>query len=213
MKGLTVAPYTPRPGPWWLAALAGLLLFCADVTPGLAQENGLSGILNVNFGSSMAEARMSFLLHDGVLLDTAHSDDNNLVYDGGRLAGQPVAFWILGFVDDQMHTGKAIVQPQREHLIAVYEALVANFTATYGAPTYQVARFDDPYELGDGFETHAISFGKGHFSTLWKFSDEDSENAISITIDENLYIPIVYQNGRLIDMAIEQQESAALSGL
>ena len=193
--------------------MIGFLAHTIGATPGLAQEARLSGMLNVAFGASKAEAQLSILLHQGMTFDPIHSDANNLVYDGGAFAGQAVGFWVLGFVDDQMHTGKAIVQPGKDHLMAAYYELLAAFTATYGEPTMQTAYFDAPYEHGDGFETYAISFGKGHFTTLWKFSDGDNENAISLSIHKDLYIPIVYQNGRLIDLALTKQESTTTSGL
>ena len=212
MKGFgAIRSHRPRSAP--LALLIALLLHTASAPLGFAQNKTLSGILDINFGSTMEEARSSILLQEGIQFDSIHSDADNLVYDGGVIAGQPVGFWILGFVDDQMHTGKAIIQPIRDHLMRSYHELVASFTATYGEPTLQAAHFDDPYEHGDGFETHAISFGKGHFSSLWKFSDGDNENAISISIDKNLYIPVVFQSGRLIDLAIQKQENATVSGL
>ena len=196
-----------------LALSVGFLAHTAGATTGLAQETGLSGILDIAFGSTKAEAQTSILLKGGMTFDPIHSDGDNLVYDGGTLAGQDVGFWVLGFVDNQMHTGKAIVQPSREHLLDTYHDLLAALIATYGEPIMQAAYFDDPYEMGDGFETYAISFGKGHFAALWKFSDGDNENALSISIDKDLYIPIIFQSGRLIDLAIAKQESTTTSGL
>ena len=196
-----------------LALTAGLLVHMTGAVPALAQETHLSGMLDIAFGASKTEAHQSILLKGDMTFDPRHSDADNLVYDGGSFAGQNVGFWVFGFVDDQMHTSKAIVQPARENLLAAYHELLAAFTDAYGEPTRQVARFDDPYELGDGFETYAISFGKGHFGALWKFSDGDNENAISISVDKDLYIPIVFQSGRLIDLAIAKQESTTTSGL
>lgn len=193
--------------------MIGLTAHALGATPGLAQETRLSGMLNIAFGASQAEAQQSILLHDGMTFDPTHSDADNLIYDGGIFAGQPVGFWVLGFVDDQMHTSKAIVQPGNDHLLATYNDLLTAFTATYGEPTMQAAYFDDPYELGDGLEAYAISFGKGHFAALWTFTDGDNENAISLSIDKDLYIPIVFQSGRLIDLAITKHESTTTSGL
>ena len=209
MKGLIVQRRTPL----LLAFLVGFLIHAVGAGTGLAQETSLSGILDIAFGSTKAEAQTTILLKGDMTLDPIHSDADNLVYDGGTLAGQDVGFWVLGFVDNQMHTGKAIVQPSQEHLLDAYHELLAVLTATYGEPTMQAAHFDDPYEMGDGFETYAISFGKGHFAALWKFSDGDNENALSISINKDLYIPIVFQSGRLIDLAIAKQESTTTSGL
>ena len=193
--------------------MIGFLAHAIGATPGQAQETRLNGMLNITFGASKAEAQQSILLHQGMTFDPIHSDADNLVYDGGTFAGQAVGFWVLGFVDDQMHTSKAIVQPPKDQLLATYNELLAAFTETYGEPTMQAAYFDDPYELGDGLETYAISFGKGHFAALWKFSDGDNENAISLSIDKDLYIPIVFQSGRLIDLAITKHEGTTTSGL
>ncbi len=196
-----------------LALGIGFLAHAAGSSPALAQETRLSGILDIAFGASKAEAQASILAHGGMRFDPIHSDTDNLVYDGGALAGLPVGFWILGFVDDQMHTSKAIIQPHEDRLLATYKELLAALTALYGEPTRHAAYFDDPYQLGDGFETYAIRFGKGHFAALWTFSDGDNENALSISIDKDLYIPIVFQNGRLIDLSIARQESTTTSGL
>ena len=209
MKGFIVQ----RRIPLLLTFLVGFLIHTLGATTGLAQETSLSGILDIAFGSTKAEAQTTILLKGDMTFDPIHSDGDNLVYDGGTLAGQDVGFWVLGFVDNQMHTGKAIIQPSQEHLLDAYDELLAVLTATYGEPTRQAAYFDDPYEMGDGFETYAISFGKGHFAALWKFSDGDNENALSISINKDLYIPIVFQSGRLIDLAIAKQESTTTSGL
>ena len=209
MKGFIVH----RRLPLLLALTVGFLAHTLGAPTGLAQETSLSGIPHIAFGSTRAEAQTSILLQGGMTFDPIHSDGNNLVYDGGTLAGQNVGFWVLGFVDNQMHTGKAIIQPGKENLLETFNQLLAALTAIYGEPAMQTAHFDDPYELGDGFETYAISFGKGHFAALWKFSDGDNENALSISIDKDLYIPIVFQSGRLIDLAIARQESSTTSGL
>ena len=190
------------------------LLVLAGSMPALAQPRQLDGVLDIAFGTSMAEARATLLGLDGVTFDAVHSDASNLVCDGGRFAGLDVGFWLLAFVDDRMHTAKAIIQPEEDHLLTTYHALVERLTETYGAPDEQAAFFDDPYEAGDGFETYAIRFGKGHFAALWRFSDGENENVISISIDDDLYIPLVFQDGALIDLAIaQQQQRTELSGL
>lgn len=197
----------------FLARWTATLLALAFIGPAQAQEAPLDGILDIAFGTSMEDARAALLDRDGITFDPVHSDANNLVADGGTFADETVGFWLLAFVDDRMHTAKAIVQPEEADLLATYESLVARLTEQYGAPDDQAAFFDEPYELGDGFETYAIRFGKGHFAALWRFSDGESQNVISLSIDDDLYIPIVYQSGALIDLAIAQQESQDLSGL
>lgn len=210
MKGFFVS----RRASLVLAMVVAALAQATAVTPGLAQEVRLNGFFDIAFGATRAEAQAAMLRHEGVLLDPVHSDENNLIFDGGAFASFPTGFWVLGFIDDQMHTAKAIIQPTEEHLLATYKNLLALFIATYGEPTRQAAFFDDPYEDGDGFETYAISFGKGHFAALWTFSDGENENAISLSIDKDLYIPIVFQSGRLIELALaQQQQQATTSGL
>ncbi len=181
--------------------------------PACAQDQRLDGFLDIDFGASLAEARSLLLQHEGIALDLAHSNADNLVCDGGTFAGKAVAFWLLGFVDDQMHTARAVIQPDEADLLATYHALVAFFTDKYGPPDTRLAFFDEPYEDGDGFETYAIRFGKGHFAALWKFYQGDSVNLISLSIDENLYIPVVYQSGKLIDLALERHKGAGRSDL
>lgn len=203
-----------RYAPLVIALVFAALAQTTAVAPGLAQDVHLSGFFDIAFGSTQAEAQEAILRHQGVTFDPLHSDKYNLIFDGGAIAGFPVGFWVLGFVDDQMHTAKAIVRPTEEHLIATYKNLLALFTATYGEPTRQAAFFDAPYEDGDGFETYAISFGKGHFAALWTFSDGENENAILLSIDKDLYIPIVFQSGRLIELALaQQQQKAPTTGL
>lgn len=195
----------------WTATLLALVLMHSSTAQ--AQEAALPGILDIAFGTSMEEARDALLGRDGVTFDPVHSNADHLVADGGTFADEAVNFWLLAFVEDRMHTAKAIVQPEEEAIIATYENLIAHLTAQYGAPDDQVSFFDDPYEMGDGFETYAIRFGKGHFAALWRFSDGESQNVISLSIDDDLYIPIVFQSGALIDLAIAKQEREDLSGL
>lgn len=202
----------PCRAPLALAFLIAGLAQAASVSPGFAQDEHLSGILDIAFGSTRAEAQAAMLRHEGVMIDPNHSDTNNLIFDGGAFAGLSTRFWVLGFVDDQMHTAKAILQPSEEYVIATYKYLLAHLTKMYGEPTRQAAFFDDPYEEGDSFETYAISFGKGHFAALWTFADGEDENAISISIDKDLYIPIVYQSGRLIALALAKQQQASTTG-
>ncbi len=208
MKGCFATCRTP----FAIALLIAGLAQASTVAPGLAQEVHLSGFLDISFGSTRAEAQDAMLRHEGVMLDPIDSDENNLIFDGGTFAGLAAGFWVLGFVDDQMHTAKTILQPSEDHLLATYEKLLALFRATYGEPARQAAFFDDPYEKGDGFESYAISFGKGHFAALWTFSDGKNENAISISIDKDLYIPIVFQSGRLIELALARQHQATTTG-
>ena len=208
MKGFLIPSRAPLATALVLAALA----HATTVAPGFAQEVRLSGFFDIAFGSTRAEAQDAMLRHQGVIFDPVHSDENNLIFDGGTFAGLTAGFWVLGFVDDQMHTAKTILQPSEDHLLATYEKLLALFRATYGEPARQAAFFDDPYEMGDGFESYAISFGKGHFAALWTFSDGKNENAISISINEDLYIPIVFQSGRLIDLALARQHQAPPTG-
>ncbi len=202
----------PCRAPLAIALLLAALAQTAVVAPGFAQEVRLSGFFDIAFGSTRAEAQDAMLRHQGVMFDPVHSDENNLIFDGGAFASFPAGFWVLGFVDDQMHTAKAIIQPTEDYLLATYQNLLVLFTATYGKPTRKAAFFDDPYEAGDGFETYAISFGKGHFAALWTFSDGENENAISLSIDKDLYIPIVFQSGRLIDLALARKHEATTTG-
>ena len=185
------------------ATLPALLVLGMTALPAGAQVTRLSGFLDIAFGSTLAETRE-------VMLDLVTTNDDFLFCDGGVFAGQDVEFWVFGFVDDQMHTAKAILEPDKKRLIATYQALLKLFTRRYGEPELAIAAFDDPYEQGDGFETYAISFGKGHFAALWTFPDGDTENAIAISIEKDLYIPIVFQHGALIDRALAKADK--LSG-
>ncbi len=208
MKGFLI----PCRAPLAIALVLAALAHATTVAPGFAQEVRLSGFFDIAFGSTRAEAQDAMLRHQGVIFDPVHSDENNLIFDGGVFASFPAGFWVFGFVDDQMHTAKAIIQPPEDLLLATYQNLLVLFTATYGQPTRRTAFFDDPFEAGDGFETYAISYGKGHFATLWTFSDGENENAISLSIDKDLYIPIVFQSGRLIDLALARKHLATTTG-
>ena len=160
MKGFLI----PCRAPLAIAVVLAALAQTTAVAPGFAQEVHLSGFFDIAFGSTRAEAQDAMLRHQGMMFDPVHSDENNLIFDGGAFSGFPAGFWVLGFADDQMHTAKVILQPAEDYLLASYQNLLVLFTTTYGKPTRQSAFFDDPYEAGDGFETYAISFGQGKHS-------------------------------------------------
>lgn len=74
-----------------------------------------------------------------------------------------------------------------------FEILVGALTNKYGNPSGKINYFDDPYELGDGYEMTAVRINKCHYLTYWK-SEFENEWSIYIKISSTKNVTIHYEN-------------------
>lgn len=181
-----------------------------------ARPQSVNEFLGIKFGSSKDDAKLVLLEREGVTLNEENSGADHLIFEGGSFAGRSVYFWRLGFVDDQLHTASVYIQEkENHHIIERYDELVSFYKEKYAAPDTTLRRFEYPYEEGDGFEEQALRLGKAHLTVLWAFPTDTPgvQNSVSIEIDDSLLLKISYQDGALIDKAIQRRKEKAKDDL
>src|ERR687884_1112783 len=172
-------------------------------------EKTLDGFWGMKFGSSIAECKRIILSKEGAVLDTKHSTENKLIVDGAEFGGRKTAFIALLFTDNKLHTAKVYFVPRLESKVfELYDEIKSEINDKYYVTKNDYRLFKYPYEDGDGYETQAIKLGKASIASFWSFPRSDGhKNSISLEINETLIVILSYQDGLLIEEAIEKQKS------
>lgn len=175
----------------------------------LSQEKDLNEFLGIPWTSSASSAKSIMLKRPNVTFDAKNSDSVSLFFDGGTFAGQPVSFFQLIFSKEGFHTAKVFLKKTLESkVISRYREACDLIAEKYGKPDHDFYMFDSPYYDGDGYETQAIRLGKATVSSYWKFPvDGKKDNILGVSIAEDLYVTIVYQNGEMISRVIRDHKA------
>lgn len=88
-----------------------------------------------------------------------------------------------------------------------FEILVGALTTKYGNPSGRYNYFEDPYELGDGFEMNAVRANKCHYWVYWD-SVFEYEWSIMIKISSYERVAIYYES--TLGTALFDQETDQL---
>ena len=160
----------------------------------------ITSFLGIKFGSSRAQI-LAAMQAKGYAPNKKYSNAENLAYNNVRLGHRPCAF-VVKFVNNKAFEADyiSITDPQAK-CIHDYNEIVDQITGIYGEG--QVTKnYSSPYTEGDDNTLTGLSDGKIDLHTLWIDSDN---NTIQISIDSNLDVNIVYQNGKLVEEAIANQ--------
>jgi hypothetical protein len=104
----------------------------------------------------------------------------------------------------KLFQGKVLTSPDLEaQAMSLYDKITAAISRKYGEGA-RLERYDYPYEKGDGHWQTAFRLGKGHLMTYWK---DENDNTITVELDEDFYIKVTYQDAKLIEVAIAEQNN------
>lgn len=188
-----------------------VILFAAGDSFAQTSEKTMDSFWGMKFGSSMAECKKIILSKEGTVIDAKNSTPDKLIIDGAEFGGRKTLFISLQFSDNKFHTAKVYFNPRlASKVIELYDEIKGEINDKYYITKDDFRHFKEPYSEGDGYETQAIRLGKATFAAFWTFTRSDGhKNAISLQINENLSIVLGYQDGQLIDEAIDKKKSKA----
>ncbi len=173
----------------------------------------LEGFWGIKWGTSAAQMKKEMLQKQGVTLDAKNSKDGSMFFDNGKWGAFRVVFSIFQYGERGVHTAKALLSPTVEaKVIDLYDDVVSSLTEKYGDPKNEIKDFKPPYRDGDGYETQAIKYGKGTYSTYWGIpSAKGDEDAIVVEITEGLEVRVTYQNTDMFNTANEKTKKVLQS--
>jgi len=163
------------------------------------------------FGTTVDSVKKGMLSKPGCKIDPESSKDL-LIFSGVNFAGRDVLIICFAFVNNKLHTGSVYISPRLESgILDLYNQIRTELNEKYYFSTEFYESYKYPYEKEDGHTITAIKLGKAKFSTYWKFKNpksesEEDQNLISLRITENLSVKIIYQDGVLINEAVDQQK-------
>lgn len=174
-----------------------------------ANHKKIDGFWGVKFGSSYMQAKKIILSKEGAILDKKNSDSSIVVVDAAKFAGRQTSYIVLQFINDKFHTAVVSFKSDLEaKVVDLYETMETELNEKYFKTDSDFKNFKYPYKEGDGYEITAIKVGKATFASFWNFPREDGfTNSIYLTISENLLVKLRYQDGKLIEEAVEIQKS------
>lgn len=173
----------------------------------------LEAFLGIKFGSSLESVKEVMLAKPNCILDSENSDCNQLFFEGVKFAGREVLFISFKFIDDKFHTAYVLIRPKLEsQTIDLYTEIKDEINTKYFITVEDYESYKTPYEKDDGYTETAIELGKASFSAYWKFKKltsvyDDLDNYITLGITEGLNIQICYQDGELINLAVEREKA------
>jgi len=199
--------------PEWPTVLADRA--AADIAkPKTPAKQGLSGFLNIAWGTPRDEAVRLMSARDGVTVSEGSA--SAALFKGGQFAGVDVSLWALAFdKEGRMHTGRASMHPRPSTLLDKYSDIKSLMAEKYGKPATDIYRFHYPYDSdSEGHELTAIRVGKATIASYWTFpSPGKPDNIISVRVTESQAIMITYQNGDLIRAVTDDKKGENMKDL
>lgn len=129
----------------------------------------------------------------------------------GMVSNKQVELYIVVTPKSKTVCKVAVYFPKRNNwsnLYTEYSDMKDLLTAKYGDPDLNVEKFLYPYELGDGFETTAISTEKCDYTTIWL--DRGNTNIV-VEITQYLQTLIAYENKKNMDLKEREELSINMS--
>jgi hypothetical protein len=165
-----------------------------------AQTKQIDGFLGIKFGSGKDQVLAAMKLR-GSILDIKESSNNIQQYKNVKLATRQVDLFYVRFVDNKAFEADLLfLAPLEAQTIEFYDKIVEDISNVYG--TGQAFKtFKYPYTEGDGYELTAIKTGNADFHTYWQLN-----NIISASITPPLGIKLLYQDVKLVEIAVEKQK-------
>jgi hypothetical protein len=160
----------------------------------------IDGFLNISFGEKKQSTIEKIKDRNGIL-DLENSIDESLVFDNIKFAGRETVFTAFHFVDDKFCRAMVFLKANLESkTVELYQKIKEEITEKYFRTNQDYEIYEYPFQKNDGHLETAISIGKANFSSFWTFKNNQSnqDDYISMKIDENFHIIIIYENGELM---------------
>ncbi len=171
-------------------------------------EQQLEGFLGIKFGTSSEDVKDFMFTKPNCTIDLENSDNNQLFFEGAKFAGREPLFILFKFVDNKFHTACVLIKPKLEsQTIDLYNEIKNEVNEKYYKTEEDYETYKYPYEKNDGHTETAIELGKATFSAFWKFNSSSDENYIALSITEGLHIKINYQDGSLVQIAVDREKA------
>jgi len=161
----------------------------------------VDGFLGIKFGSTKAEV-LAALKAKGGVLDRDTTD--LLVFTHINLGHLTTYAVYVNFVDGKAYQGQLVFKDEADdRTIDYYNDLVSQVNEIYGTAKSRRV-FRSTFTDGDGYETTAIKEGDADYNTIWT---ADNKNTIRATINDHLYVFLIYQDSVLTNQSIAQQKA------
>jgi hypothetical protein len=189
-----------------------LIAFLLFMTISSINAQSIDGFFGMKFGSSVDSIKKAMLSKQGSTIESKFCTDSRLVFTGLKFAGRNALLMRFSFVNNKFHTGTAAFTSDLESkVVDLYNDIKGEINEKYHQSTSDYEQYKYPYEKGDGHTETAIKLGKASFATYWFFKhpisgNKDYQNSITLEISSNLTISITYQDGMLINEAIEKKK-------
>lgn len=161
----------------------------------------INGFLNISFGENK-ESTIEKIKERNGIPDSQNSTNESLIFDNLKFAGRETTFTAFHFVNDKFCRAMVFLKANLEsRTIDLYKQIKDEITEKYYITNQDYENYEYPYEQNDGHTETAISLGKASFSSFWKFknSQGQQDDYISLKIDENFHVIVIYENGELME--------------
>lgn len=158
----------------------------------------INGFLNISFGENKQNVIEKIKEKNGIL-DLENVNEDSLIFDNLKFAGRDTTFVAFHFVQDKFCRAMVFLKANLEsQTVTLYKHIKEEINERYYQTADDFENYEYPYEKNDGHIETAISLGKATFSSYWTFKNNKENDYISVKIDENFHIIIVYESGQLM---------------
>lgn len=165
----------------------------------------IDGFLGIKFGTSKA-AVIETMKSKGAAIDSDDPSNETVTFKNVSLGHRQTVTFFVRFVNNKAFEADYFFDPGLEaKTIEYYNDLLSDLTDVYGKGE-SFKNFKEPYKDGDGYETTAIASGKADYVTFWEDA-ANNKNSISLKIQPNLHVKLVYQDAVLVEEAIAKQKA------
>jgi hypothetical protein len=134
-----------------------------------------------------------------------------LVIMNGKLANEEVQLLIVGTPKTFMTAKLVVYYPKQEtwySLLDDFKKVTKIITDKYGEPEKKYDFFEDPYELGDGYEMTAIRNEKCFYLQVWNATEKFPNQTLAVRINKTQSVTLIYENDK--NMLLKESEQQAI---
>lgn len=166
-------------------------------------QTTLKGCMGINFGDSQSHVRSVMSTKQG--FHPYKDETGGLSYTEGSFAGHKAVGAIFRFYQDKLHTIVILLEidPEPKAMDFYYEIL-NDLKDKYGIMYEKSHVYRSPYFEGDGYTVSGIKMGYIDIGSVFSFDDT---NVIGVDITKTMSLKLTYQDGHLIDAAIEADKN------
>lgn len=177
-----------------------------NLTPAEEPIKTLDDFLGIQWGASPEIVSQTMTKRGASQINTLANGDIIIYSDTFIGKDAQIGFY---FYNNQMWQTMVMINSPEYAVIDNWKDTCSLIEEKYGKPSDDFYFFKTPYRKGDGFETQAISMGKGTAAKYWFFKNPNGkeDNALVCEISTSLQIHIVYQNGDLTKESIAAQKA------